>query len=435
MIKPISFCINTANNEKEYILLLLKSLSDNTQIKMHEILVFIDSDNQNTYEALIELKNQIPCLKVCKNPNPYPIWYQHNISVLFEAAQNDIVCYIQSDMVVGKDFDKYICKTLISENTVACGSRIEPPIHPESPEKIVKDFGLTPEEFQYNEFNKFIEDLQKENKPNQWGHMCPFALYKKTWFDVLGGFDTQFRNSREDGDMIIRMGLCDLDLVQTWNACVYHFTCISSRGKDWFKNEKKSQEKNHLQSLADSQEYKRFIRKWGFFGLHAKPVYDVAFYIELDTIVDFNLLKFIEPNSKALYLSDPIIAKQLSSQLEFESYYYNNLRCGYPNEYWVKTQHLYDSEDFNKRITTPNEHFESHDILIKLKYSNLINYWSDEIGNLINNIQSIIHETEIGEFEYGPLHINIKRKNNLMHNYVKNKNLDLLLNNQKFIFN
>jgi hypothetical protein len=64
MIKPISFCINTANNEKDYILLLLKSLSDNTQIDIHEILVFIDSDNQNTYEELLNLKTTIPSLKV-----------------------------------------------------------------------------------------------------------------------------------------------------------------------------------------------------------------------------------------------------------------------------------------------------------------------------------------------------------------------------------
>jgi GT2 family glycosyltransferase len=434
MIKPISFCINTANNEKDYILLLLKSLSDNTQIDIHEILVFIDSDNQNTYEELLKLKTTIPSLKVCKNPNPYPIWYQHNISVLFEAAQHDIVCYIQSDMVVGKDFDKHICDNLVSENTIVCGSRIEPPIHPESPEKIVKDFGLSPEEFKYDEFNEFVLFIQNQNKPTQWGHMCPFALHKKVWFDTLGGFDTQFRNSREDGDMIIRMGLCGFDLVQTWKACVYHFTCISSRGENWFKNEKATQYKNNLQSLADSQEYKRFLRKWGSFGLHANPVYDIVFDIELDTLINFDLLKILEPYCNVLYLSDPIIAKQLSSQLEFESYYYNNLRCGYPNEHWLKIKHLYDKTDFTKRVTEKNESINSHDIVIKIKYSELVNNWTEEIGNVINNLHLVIHENEIGEFVYGPLHINIKKKNNLMNGNIKNNNLNTLLNNQKFTF-
>ena len=60
MIRPITFCINTANNEKDYVLLLLKSLKDNTQIEMHEVLVFVDTDNQNTYEALLDMKKEIP---------------------------------------------------------------------------------------------------------------------------------------------------------------------------------------------------------------------------------------------------------------------------------------------------------------------------------------------------------------------------------------
>ena len=43
-MKPISFCINTSRNEREYLLLLLNSLKENTQIENHEVLIFIDSD-------------------------------------------------------------------------------------------------------------------------------------------------------------------------------------------------------------------------------------------------------------------------------------------------------------------------------------------------------------------------------------------------------
>ena len=62
MIKPISFCINTSNNEKDYILLLLKSLKEHTNISSHEILVFIDSDNENTYQALLDYKSELPMI-------------------------------------------------------------------------------------------------------------------------------------------------------------------------------------------------------------------------------------------------------------------------------------------------------------------------------------------------------------------------------------
>ena len=61
-MKPISFCINTAVNEIDYIKLLFKSLNDNLSTLEHEIIVFIDSDNQGTLEWLIEQKSIFPNL-------------------------------------------------------------------------------------------------------------------------------------------------------------------------------------------------------------------------------------------------------------------------------------------------------------------------------------------------------------------------------------
>jgi hypothetical protein len=435
MIRPISFCINTANNEKDYVLLLLKSLKENTQIDKHEVLVFVDTDNQNTYEALLEFKSEIPTLKVCKNPNPYPVWCQRNISILFNAAQNELICYLQSDMVVGLEFDKHICDNITSPNTVLCCTRIEPPLHPASPEKIIKNFGSSPEDFQYDEFQNFVLNLQKENRPNIWSHFAPFVVHKSTWVEQLGGFDTQFRSSREDSDLTIRMGLCNLDLVQSWNACVYHFTCVSSKGKDWFTEEKKAQIKNDLQNQADIQELKRFIRKWGFFGHHSQPVYDITFQIELDRHVDINLIKFLEPYCKQLILSDKAVVEKLIADINFESSYYNNLRWGYPYEYWLQNQHLFNPTNQSDRITyldfnkTPQGN-----ILIKIKYSELVDQWSDDIKNIIENIHKIIEINDIGDFEFGPLKISIREKNNLMNNYKRINNLQTILEEQKFTF-
>ena len=141
----ISFCIATAKNEKEYVLLLLRSLRDNTDITKHEIVIFIDSDNQNTYEALLQEQQNMPNIKICKNPYDHPIGSQRNVSVLFNAAKNDIVCYLQSDMVVGKDIDKYISENMISEDIVLTCARIEPPLHPPGSEKMIIDLGVTPE--------------------------------------------------------------------------------------------------------------------------------------------------------------------------------------------------------------------------------------------------------------------------------------------------
>lgn len=433
MIRPITFCINTANNERDYVLLLLKSLKDHTQIDMHEVLVFVDTDNQNTYEALLDMKKEIANLRVCKNPNPHPVWCQRNISILFDQAQNDLICYLQSDMVVGLEFDKHICENMQSENTVLCCARIEPPLHPESPEKITKSFGSSPEDFSYEEFNTFVADLQKENRPNIWGHFAPFVVYKSTWINKLGGFDTQFRSSREDSDLIIRMGLCGLDLVQSWNACVYHFTCVSSRGKDWFTDQKAAQIKNELQSQADIQELKRFIRKWGFFGHHGKPIYNITFDIELDRYADIALLKFLEPYCQHLVLSDKAVVDRLVSDISFEASYYNNLRWGYSYDYWLRNEHLFNPTDFSEKILYGVDELPG-DVIVRMKYSDLVDQWSDDVRRVIENINEVVSANDLGDFEFGPFKISIIQKNNLMHNYERINNLDLIVNEQKFNF-
>jgi GT2 family glycosyltransferase len=426
----ITFCIASAKNEKEYTRLLLRSLQDNTDIAQHEILVFVDSDNQNTYEMLLDYKKQLPNLKVCRNPNDYPIGSQRNVSVMFNAASNQIVCYLQSDMVVGKDFDKHIVNN-INESTVLSCARIEPPLHPGSPEKIVKDFGIVPEEFNYDKFNEFVDELQAENRPNMIGHFAPFAIYKSTWYDKLGGFDTQFRCSREDSDTIIRMELAGLNMIQCWNACVYHFTCVSSRGKDWFKTNPDAQYKNELQQQADVQELKRFIRKWGFFGHHPKPVYDIVFDIEVDRFVDLNLLKYIEPYCKKMRLSDATVAYQLGSQLKFESHYYSNLRWNYPTKYWFKREHLFNPTDFHHKIT---DRAVSGDVVVRCKYSDLAANFTEEVRYFVENINLVIQENSLGTFEYGPFTIEVNRKSDLSSSFVKVNNAHLLLNDQIFTF-
>ena len=435
MIKPITFCIASANNEREYTKLLINSIKDHTDIDKHEILVFIDSDNQNTYEMLVEMQKDLPMMRLCKNPNQYPVGSQRNVSVMFNAAKNSIVCYLQSDMVVGKDFDKHLSAN-IEEGTVLSCARIEPPLHPGSPEKIVKDFGITPETFDYKAFNAFVDELQKENRPNMVGHFAPFAVHKSDWFDVLGGFDTQFRCSREDSDTIIRMELCGLKMIQSWNTCVYHFTCVSSRGVDWYKSDKEAKQKNELQQHADIQELKRFIRKWGFFGHHPKPVYNITFDIQLDTFADLNFLKGIEPYCKQMYLSDPTVAYQLASQLEFEAHYYSNLRWKYPTNYWYGVQALFNPTDFHKKIKSTSKD-KLGDVIISCKYSDLVEQFSNpnpEIRALFENAHEVVYHNEVGMFACGPVTVDIKEKNNLMDSFKKQPNTDKLLNTQDFIF-
>jgi glycosyltransferase involved in cell wall biosynthesis len=432
MIKPITFCIPTAKNEKEYIRLLIQSLIDNTQIELHEILVFIDTDNQGSYEMLKDFKKQLSNLKIYRNTRPCQVGGQRNISIMFNKAKNDIVCYLQSDMVVGKDIDKHISECMTSEDVVLSCTRIEPPLHPESPEKLVRDFGLSPEGFDVKAFNDCVESLQKENRPLTRHHFAPFSVYKKTWLNVLGGFDTQFRCSREDSDMNIRMNLAKLNLLQSWKACVYHFTCVSSRGQDWYKSTEDAKYKNELQSLADQQELKRFIRKWGFFGHQRRPMYEIAFEVEIDRYVNFNFLKHIEPYCSKLYISDKSVVDQLINQLEFDSHYYTNLRWNYPTEYWEKVKHLFNPMDFRTRVLSGRS--QSEGVVVSFKYSEITNQLTPEVMSIIENIHGIVHSNEKGKFVYGPLTIDIKNPKINQDDNILISNRDLLLNDESFDF-
>ena len=91
MIQPISFCITTANNEKDYVIGLLDSLITNTQFEKHEVLVLIDSDNQNTYEKLLDYRKNKSNIKIHKNTTGHRIGYQKNISILFVDKYNGLL--------------------------------------------------------------------------------------------------------------------------------------------------------------------------------------------------------------------------------------------------------------------------------------------------------------------------------------------------------
>ena len=76
----MTFCINTAKNEINHIKLLFKSLDINLHNKNHDIIVFVDSDNQNTTEWLKTQKLKFKNLTIVKNTSSIPVGYQRNIN-------------------------------------------------------------------------------------------------------------------------------------------------------------------------------------------------------------------------------------------------------------------------------------------------------------------------------------------------------------------
>lgn len=262
-MNSISFCINTSKNEKEYIKLLLMSLLNGIDVNRHEIIIFVDSDNQNTTEMLIDQKPLFPHLRIIKN-NGLPIGYQKNINYMFQIAKHEVVSYLQSDMIISLEYDTAILSHL-KDNMILSATRVEPPLHAQFDTSVnyVHNFGVLPSEFQYENFLQYSEARKDPNKLINF-FFAPFTLHKHLWNDI-GGHDIQFVKSREDSDILLRFCLSKYDIVQCWDAIVYHFTCTSSRGLNWWTAEERQKHERQRQ-INDSIELERFIKKWGTFA-------------------------------------------------------------------------------------------------------------------------------------------------------------------------
>ncbi len=410
-MKKISFCINTAVNEINHTKLLFSSLKQNLSSKEHEIIVFIDSDNQGTFEWLLTQKEIFPYLKILKNNLPICYGYSRNINEMFEQASNDIVSYLQSDMVICKDYDKIVLKHA-KPGIFLCATRIEPPLHPPGPEKITFDFGLDPTKFDLDTFTNFAE--QNKSNKQTGDFFAPFTLYKKDWIDV-GGHNTLFRRSREDSDVLIRLVLNNVKVVQTWEALVYHFTCTSSRGPAWFDKENiEAQQRLKIQQEADRWELCRFTITWGAFkhgdltedGYKKSKYYDITAKIKNSN--NTNKLYNFEMFFNEVYVDNKEVINNIQNIYDHQHKAANHL-LNITDEDWETYKYMYNklkASDRIKPLSNLNEN--EKDIIVEFDLETVNEQY---INSFLVHLQQIIDETkELGEFEYGPFKFNINNK-------------------------
>ena len=405
MTKQITFCVNTARNELNHIKLLLKSLEENLSSKQHEIIIFIDSDNQNTFEWLMSQKSTFPNLKILRNNLPICYGYTRNINEMFLQASNDIVTYLQSDMVVCKDYDVEVLKHL-EPNMILCSTRIEPPLHGNSGEKLTYDFGLDPTTFDLKSFSEYAESKKSNNITEYF--FAPFTMYKDVW-NSIGGHDTLFRRSREDSDILTRLVLNDTKIIQVWNALVYHFTCTSSRGLNWFdKGNEQAQQRAQLQQIADQVEVGRFIAKWGEFShkLTKTKHYNITAYITGE-ITNLKSFMVIQNHFDRVYVDDSKILELAQEQYDQMQTPANEL-LNITKESWDEYGYMYNKFVAVDRIKHIDDVGYFGEIIVNF---NLDNVTMQLYQDFICKIQYIIDGVEdTGEFEYECFKITVYSK-------------------------
>ena len=292
MDQRITFVIPSRNN-LEFLQLAYKSIKDlNGE---HEILVLDDASTDGTSEWIKSLNDEK--LITYRNEGPERIGIVGMFDKGIQMARTPIIMAFHADMVASPNLDKNIIKHL-KPLTVVSATRVEPPLHPSGPEKITLAWGNEVDEYDYdmNVINLLQLENQNKNKTPE-GIFAPWCMYREDFLSI-GGHDELFApQSKEDSDLFNRFVLNGYEVIQSWDALVYHFT---SRGSRFNKHSGGSAGVNSQEWIhTTTKNGRNFVRKWGHFVKHdplMKPVvphkYNVEFVV---TNCQAQHLQLLEP--------------------------------------------------------------------------------------------------------------------------------------------
>jgi len=307
-MKTISF-IQPSRNNLKYLKWSYDSIRKNLG-SHHEICWADDFSDDGTWEWMQEIAKKDKNVKIHRNEGPNRLGH----TILYDTlvnnyATNDIVMIYHADMYACPHLDDQVLK-LMKPGTVVSATRIEPPLHPDGPEKILYDCGIEPEEFDEDKLYEFLNTTNTSTKPTK-GIFAPWAIYKDD-FQAINGHDPLYApQSKEDSDIFNRFVLAGYDLVQTWQGFVYHMTSRGSRFKDGALRNPAGQVfmkgRESSEWLEQNQRSTRnFIRKWGHMVKHDEMMYpiiphkyDIGFVVR-DCNID--LLKELEPWCSTIYI-------------------------------------------------------------------------------------------------------------------------------------
>jgi len=363
-------------------------------IKKHasdiKLVLLDDGSTDGTFEWISSLNDpNITSIYRSEKRLGHVILYDKGIDL----AETEIVGIFHCDMIMGPNYIENVLKHLQKE-TVVCGTRIEPPLHPPGKEKIIQNFGMDFDDLNIEAFEEYSVKAQEEFKDQTSdGMFAPWIIYKED-FVAMGGHDALFAPfPYEDSDIFQRWILHGYELIQSRDSFVYHLTCRGHRfveeiGKDddYFKN-------------ASAKAARNYLRKWGSWIENdeyqlpiLKPRYDIGVVIENCSP---DLLNWIEPWFNNTYVDQSLIAEYIKHEQP-------------------KTDLILEAR------VRPIEEPKQNDIIIYFDAKHTIDL------NLIPNIQVIIRESvdQIGTYEYEGFKIDVSslvdHTDKMMGTFVKN---------------
>ena len=388
-MKPISF-IQPSRNNLKYLQWSYNSIRKNLGY-IHEICMADDFSDDGTWEWMQEIQKKDPNVKIHRNEGPTRLGHTILYDTLInDYATNDIVMIYHADMYALPGLDKEITKH-IKPGVVVSATRIEPPLHPPGPEKILADYGIEPEEFDEQQLLRDLDKFKDKDKTTE-GIFAPWAIYKDD-FTSIGGHDPLYApQSKEDSDIFNRFVLAGYKFVQTWSGTVYHMTCRGSRFADGAKRNPDGQVfmKNRETDEWLQQNHRstrNFIRKWGHFvkhDNHLKPIvppkYDIGFVIRN---CSYDRLYELEPWCSTIYTD-------------------------WAGKGYIELEQENTIIDMNERVKSLVTEKVENDIVVEFDARDFTTKHMEYIAQL-SEIFSNDEELEVGEFELDIFKIKINK--------------------------
>lgn len=249
-------------------------------------------------------------IKAIRNQGPDRLGH----TILYDKLINDVATH---DVAMIWHADMYLMpgaldaiESRIKKDTIVSLTRIEPPLHPPGPEKVVMPFGTEPENFQEDKLLEWFNSKdfnQYRTKIATEGIFAPWAFFRST-FQLIGGHDPMYApQSKEDSDIFNRFQLQGIKFVQTWDGYVYHMTSRGSRFNPSLTTPGTNSKEWNEQNLRSSR---NFIRKWGSFVAHdqyLKPIiphkYNMGLHLT-DIASRIDLVSALEPYYDTMWIDN-----------------------------------------------------------------------------------------------------------------------------------
>ena len=388
--------IQPGRNNLKYLKWSYDSIRKNQGSHEVQICVADDASTDGTWEWCMEMMEYDHNFAAIKNETGKRLGH----TILYDTLVNEVA---KHDICMIYHADMYLCpgaldsiETHLKDKTIVSLTRIEPPLHPPGPEKILEDFGIEPEEFNEDSLLQYVKERveQFDSHPTTEGIFAPWAFWKED-FQALGGHDPIFApQSKEDTDIFNRFQLNGIKFIQTWEGFVYHMTCRGSRFADGAKRNpngevfmKNRETKEWLKQNHKST--REFLRKWGHFCKHdefLKPIipakYDIGFIIKNNNL---DLLKVLEPWCSTIYCDEQFAIGRVSDYVEMEDTSFD----------------LYDK-------ILPYDNEKQNEILVKIDGKT----FTQQDMNYIQQLSEILLDSgEVGAFDLGNLHVTINSLN------------------------